>query len=466
MRYCVWLNRGCFGLVFSLGLMGNISPAQEKNTELIRMVLELLNDKDKDMRAVGLEQVRAEAKGPEATKQFASQLPKLMPVGQVGLLSALASRGDASAKPEVLTLLKTSKDDSVRVAAIAAIGELGDMAELPLLVQMLGSETIELQNAAKKSLSRLRGSTVNATIVSEMKNASSARVALIEVLVMRRASDSMPQITAMAVDQDPKVRQAAMIALAELGDLTQIPGMIQGVLKAGKGAERDAAEKALATVCGRNTKPELRAEPILAASAKLDEASQLDLLSTVARVGGAKALAAVETAMNSENRTQHDAGLQAFCKWPDASIADKLATLIEKATNASERSLEFKAFVRIVSLRNDKRSDQERLTRLKQAMSFATSPEEKALVLNRCRLAYSVDSMRYVLPYLDQPLFAEVACETIVELAHHREVREPNKSEFDGVLDRVMQISQDAVVKDRAQRYKNGQTWVRPKAGE
>jgi HEAT repeat protein len=45
----------------------------------------------------------------------------------------------------------------VRVAAIAAIGELGDMAELPLLVQMLGSETIELQNAAKKSLSRLRG---------------------------------------------------------------------------------------------------------------------------------------------------------------------------------------------------------------------------------------------------------------------------------------------------------------------
>jgi len=63
-------------------------------------------------------------------------------------------------------------------------------------------------------------------------------------------------------------------------------------------------------------------------------------------------------------------------------------------------------------------------------------------------------------------LFAGVACETIVELAHHREVREPNKAEFDEVLDRVMQISQDAVVKDRAQRYKNGQTWVRPKAGE
>ena len=390
-----------------------------------------------------------------------------MPVGQIGLLSALASRGDTTAKPQVLALLETSSDESVRVAAITAIGELGDSAELPLLVKLVCGDSVEQQTAAKKSLSRLRGSLVNSMIVSEMKNASSmGKVALIEVLIMRRAMDSMPQITAMAIDQDPKVRQASMIALAELGDLEQIPGMIQGVLKAGKGAERDAAEKALATVCGRNAKPELRAEPLLSASAKLDEASQLDLLSTVARVGGSKALVAVEAAMNSENRARHEAGLQAFCKWPDSSIANKLAELIEKSTNASERSLEFKAFVRIVSLRNDKRTDQERLTRLIQAMSLAKSPEEQALVLNRCRLSYSVDSMRYVLPYLDQPMFAAVACETIVELAHHREVREPNKSEFDEALDRVMQISKDAIVKDRAQRYKNGQTWVRPKAGE
>ncbi len=110
------------------------------------------------MRSVGLEQVRTEAKGSEATKQFASQLTKLMPAGQIGLLSALASRGDAIVKPEVLALLKTSTDDSVRAAAI-------------------------------------------------------------EVLVMRRALDSMPQITAMAIDPDSKVRHAAMIALAEMGNL-------------------------------------------------------------------------------------------------------------------------------------------------------------------------------------------------------------------------------------------------------
>ncbi len=57
----------------------------------------------------------------------------------------------------------------------------------------------------------------------------------------------------------------------------------------------------------------------------------------------------------------------------------------------------------------------------------------------------------------------QLACETIVELAHHRELREPNKSEFDPALDKVIKLSNDPVVVDRANRYKRGETWARPK---
>jgi hypothetical protein len=42
-------------------------------------------------------------------------------------------------------------------------------------------------------------------------------------------------------------------------------------------------------------------------------------------------------------------------------------------------------------------------------------------------------------------------------------VREPHKDEFHRALDQVIEISKDPVVVDRAQRYKKGQTWVRPK---
>jgi hypothetical protein len=55
-----------------------------------------------------------------------------------------------------------------------------------------------------------------------------------------------------------------------------------------------------------------------------------------------------------------------------------------------------------------------------------------------------------------------LACETIVELAHHREIRDPNKAEFDKALDKVIQVSKSPVVVDRANRYKRGETWARP----
>jgi len=67
---------------------------------------------------------------------------------------------------------------------------------------------------------------------------------------------------------------------------------------------------------------------------------------------------------------------------------------------------------------------------------------------------------------LEQPTFAQSACLTIVELAHHSSLRESHKEEFHRVLDQVHKISTDATVIDRAQRYQTGQTWVRPKSAE
>jgi hypothetical protein len=74
--------------------------------------------------------------------------------------------------------------------------------------------------------------------------------------------------------------------------------------------------------------------------------------------------------------------------------------------------------------------------------------------------------LRFVLPYVAQSEFAQLACETVVELAHHREIRDPNKAEFDKALDKVIEVSKDEVVVDRAGRYKRGETWERPKAGK
>ena len=136
--------------------------------------------------------------------------------------------------------------------------------------------------------------------------------------------------------------------------------------------------------------------------------------------------------------------------------------IVNKASDPAERNQAFQGYVKIGATR-DNRNDKQRLDRMKDAMKAAKTPEEQTLVINRTRTSYDVEAVRFMLPYLDQPNFAQSACETIVEIAHHREVRDPNKAEFDKILDKVIEVTKDPVIVDRAQRYKRGETWERPK---
>jgi hypothetical protein len=120
-----------------------------------------------------------------------------------------------------------------------------------------------------------------------------------------------------------------------------------------------------------------------------------------------------------------------------------------------------RAVIRVAPL-PDGRSDGQRLELLQQAMAMSTRDAERTLVLQRAAAIRTVQSLRFVLYYLDRPAYAQHASQTVVELAHHRGLRELHKAEFDEALDRVIGTSKDATVIERANRYKKGQTWVRP----
>ncbi len=452
---------GLVCLALAAGAAGSLF-AEETGEELIVLVIDLLGSKDKDERALGLNQVRSEAKGQAATRRFAAQLSRLSPEAQVGLLSALADRGDATARPAVLELFAASRDPAVRVGAVAALGFLGEPGDARLLVRSLAGSSKPEAAAARGALVRLRGENAPKQIVAEMKAAPApVRAALIEILATRRARDTVPDLLAAALDSDAKVRAAAMSALGQLAGPEQLEGMVRGVLKSHPGAEREGAERAVALICNRNPDPAKRAEPLLAIIDKQNAVDRLVLLPTLGRIGGPAALKLVEAALANQQPVVHEVGLRALCNWPDASVAPRLVELAKGDSHMPHRALALAAIVRIAPLA-DQRTDAQRLDLLKQAMGMSTRDAERIAVLKRARTIRTLAALQFLLPYLDQPAFAQVTCESIVELAHHRDLREPNKKEFDPALDKVMKISNDATVVDRAQRYKKNQTWARP----
>ena len=49
-----------------------IFAADDADDDVVAMIVNLLNDSDKDMYHLGLQQVREQAKGPAATRKFAA----------------------------------------------------------------------------------------------------------------------------------------------------------------------------------------------------------------------------------------------------------------------------------------------------------------------------------------------------------------------------------------------------------
>ena len=249
-----------------------VSLAEEANGELVSLIVGLLSDQDKDIRAAALDQIRTDAKGQAATRQFAAQLPKLSPETQVRLVSALADRGDTTALPAVVELLGSTQDDNVKVATIVALGTLGSADDFPKLLALLTGGSKAEASAARTALVRLRGRAVSGAIVETLKKSTDPglRATLIELVTTRRDMDFLSDLVNLAIDPDARVRMAAMNALGQIGGPDQVAGMVDGVLRAEKGSERDAAERAVVSVCNRIPDAGQRTAPILAAMDKLE----------------------------------------------------------------------------------------------------------------------------------------------------------------------------------------------------
>jgi hypothetical protein len=248
-----------------------------------------------------------------------------------------------------------------------------------------------------------------------------------------------------------------MTALAQLAKPEHVAEMIPGLLKAEPGEERAAAERAVAAVATKLGDANKRAAPIIAALAKASADDRATLLSTIGRIGGTDALKTVEAAIADRDSKVHSAGIRALCNWPDAAVAAKLEAITEAARDPNERTQLLRALIRVAAL-HDERTNDQRLDLLKRSMTLAASDEERNIVIRRVRTVHVIGSLRYLLPLVDKPELAQEACASIVELAHYKDLRDPNKPEFDRALDAAIRVSKDPVVVDHAKRYKKGET--------
>ncbi|MFN7813586.1 MAG: hypothetical protein ACK5SI_13095, partial [Planctomycetia bacterium] len=276
-----------------------------------------------------------------------------------------------------------------------------------------------------------------------------------------RLSEALPQVVAAIGDGNAAVRKAALAAVAQAGAAAEVPGIVKALLAAPEGQDRNEVERTLVNVCTRGRDPARSAAAFFGLFTAATDADREALVAPLGRIGGPQARGVVDGLIDATDPARRRSGIEAIVRWPDAGVADRLLALTESAADAAERDRLLNGLIRIAPQPDNGLNDEKKLELLQKTIGLCRADKDRARVLERAHAIRTIASFRFVVPYLDQPALAEAAARSVVELAHHRQLRDAHKDEFIKALDRVPAVTQDAELRERAEAYKQGRTWKR-----
>lgn len=391
-------------------------------------------------------QIVAETSGEKDTKYYAKELPELPVEGQVALLRGLAARKDPVARPAVAQAL-SNKDKNVQLAALKALGSLGNAENVPVLVEKLGSEDADIAETASQTLTALEGPEIDAALADGFKIATApVCVKLLELLTNRRAAQTVSLAVQCVNDGDAQLRGAGLRALERSGGLEEAPGVIALLMKSSDAAERSAAESTLGAIGVRAGEPMLPS--LLSAMKEAPLESRVVFLRVIAQIGGAQALETVLTSMADTNEPIRTEALNLLSTWTTADAAPHLRKLAESA-DLSQQVLGLRGYVRLAQ--NETAVDK-KIAMLTDAMGLVKRPDEKKLVLSAWGALPAPQSLTALLPQLDDPAVKSEAALAVINVATQLGKQSPEgKTLGIDALKTVLGKCDDATIHDTAQ---------------
>jgi len=439
--------------------VGSLTAQPDK---AVAKVIQAITGEDRELKAVAIANISA-LKGEAAAKRLATELPKLPANTQVMLIGALADRRDAAIRDAILQVGKASSG-AVRAAAAQALGRVGDASCTPWLAQVATTgKTRQERDAASLALAMMKADGITSRLAELMAKAdAAARPVLIEALMRRDDAAAVGPLLAQAGEPDVKVRRAAFKALARLAGASKLPALLGLLNTAPDDAARGEAEKAIAQVAREIPDETKRADAVLAAltSAK-SPAARCSLLRVLGGIGGARSLAAVQAAMESNDKQVRDAAVRALASWPDAAATDALLRIYRTTEDRTHRVLALRGLVRVLSL-SASTPVGEVAKFYREAAATAKDPGEKKLILSGAANVAHPDLLALAMAWVDdKTIHAEAA---LAAIKVGEAVLAIDRRGTEAAMKKLASSAQDPKIRRRAQavlrRAKQWQDYV------
>ncbi len=419
------------------------SEAHAAGDEVVDMIIELVKGSDEDMRMLAFEQIREQVPGEDATRRFCELLPTLSIDLQVQMIDALGERGDAVARPVILSMLN-SKIEAIRDVAARALAGLASPADIPVLARMAATGSESEKKAARRTLRLLPGNTMNAAMIDALKPAdANTTVELIAALVDRKVTESIPEVLKSVEDSNLAVRLAVLNALRAMGNETHTADIVKRLNVAKDRTEHRQASAALVALCRRGKSK--CAQPVIAGFKGADAGTRIALMRALLEAGGPTSLNQMVVCLKDKDKRVKDEAVRILTSWPDRSAYAHLKSLAKDTTNLRNHILALRGMVRLASPAKERAPDFATLT---EAMNLATRRDEKVLVLGALGRIPTAESLALVATFLDQAELVEDAGLAAVLIAE--KIGPAKTAQARTVMQKVLRTVKSDRTRDRA----------------
>jgi HEAT repeat protein len=429
-------------------LRGLVGAEPEKAADLLAAAL-ACGEESLSGVAAGL---LANGPGAPPLAPFLEAFRTYPPPTQIAVLDACRVRGETSGRLTALDGVQSS-NASVRLAALRALGVIGNAGDVPLLARLAAGGEDGQSAAARSALTALRGKDINAALIAELAAAppETSREA-IRALAERNATEAVGPIASCLDSGGETTTVAALDALAILGGGGQVPAIIKTLDAATTDRVRQSAEAALQSITVRAGAA--CADPLLAGLKDAKSVTRPVLLRALGVVGGAKALEAVRFALQDSDAPTQEAAFRVLTEWSGAEAAPDLLQFARTSANPNRALLAFRAYVRLC--RDEQITSAAKLKMLTDALGLAKTVAQKRLVIAGLGDLDDPAALKLLEPFLADADLAEVAGLAIVNVA-----AKPNPKDAGGIgldlekvmdLEKVIKLTTNPDLQDQARK--------------
>ncbi len=387
------LRRGAFGGLLRLDRDGGQKRA-----------IEALRGDDAALKPVAIAAL-PELKNAAASRAFAAVLPNLAPAEQAYLLQALTTRGDAPARKAAQDQLN-SPHLEVRLAAIAALGRLGDTSTVPALARAaaLTTNVVELR-AVETALAGLPGDeAVDRALAAQLgTRAAAAKGPLLGALVRRARPVSYEVFLRESASPDAAIARLAFQGLSRVAG----PEHLFPMLRALRDLRAEAAlEDAQAAVGQALRRMEPKGQGVLTLTTLLDASPPARRARLIPPLvfcpEPAVFLGRVADAARSSDPTLRNVGLRTLADWPDPDAWEPLKALYPTAASETERVLVLRGLTRLLGEMNA-RPDAALVGRYRELLGSAKGDNDRKLILGALAGCAHPEALALAVEQLNQP---------------------------------------------------------------